>query len=78
MNFTGTLSAKGGNGGSPTVGNAGGGGGGGGGVVLVYSRSPITGSPTITVTGGTGGPLHGTGTAGANGAAGWSLNVVRP
>jgi hypothetical protein len=72
---TGTLSASGGNGFSPTIGNCGGGGGGGGGAILAFTINPATNTGTTAVTGGLGATGCGTGTIGANGTAGTVLFV---
>jgi hypothetical protein len=65
----GTISANGGNGGSPSAGNRGSGGGGQGGiVVLIYQY--YSGAGTITVTGGSPGVKTGTGTNGTAGQSG--------
>lgn len=80
----GTITAAGGNGGTPTVvatnGGCGGGGGGAGGLVLIYTLSAVTGSGSISVAGGTGGTkvTNGTGTAanGSNGTIGNTVQIV--
>jgi pectate lyase-like protein len=72
---SGTISAAGGNGFTPTTGNCGGGGGGGGGLIIVYTLSAWT-AGTTSVAGGTPGSGVGTGTAGTAGGAGSVLNVV--
>ncbi|HSW99049.1 MAG TPA: hypothetical protein VLF71_04370 [Candidatus Saccharimonadales bacterium] len=72
---SGALSAIGGNGFAPTVGNCGGGGGGGGGGIFIFSINPATNTGTTAVTGGAGAAGVGGGTAGGNGAAGTVLLV---
>jgi hypothetical protein len=71
----GALSAVGGNGFAPTVGNCGGGGGGGGGGIFVFSINPVTNTGTTNVNGGTGAAGIGTGTSGGNGGGGTVLLV---
>jgi hypothetical protein len=71
----GTISANGGNGGTPGAGNCGGGGGGAGGIILIYSRTAWT-AGTTSVTGGTHGTHTGTGADGSDGTAGSVLNEV--
>jgi hypothetical protein len=73
---TGTLSSKGGTGGTPSAGNCGSGGGGSGGPVLVFTLGPWLQSGTITLTAGPAGAKTGTGTVGASGSAGFSLNQL--
>ena len=72
---TGTLSAVGGNGFAPTIGNCGGGGGGGGGAILVFSINPAGNTGNTAISGGLGAAGCGSGTSGANGAAGTVLLV---
>ncbi|HEX7963201.1 MAG TPA: glycosyl hydrolase family 28-related protein [Candidatus Saccharimonadales bacterium] len=72
---TGVLTARGGNGFAPTVGNCGGGGGGGGGAVLVYSVNPVINSGVLNLAGGLGAAGCGTGGNAANGTAGTNLFV---
>jgi hypothetical protein len=72
---TGTLSAVGGNGFAPTLGNCGGGGGGGGGGVFVFSINPAINTGTTTVLGGVGAVGVGTGISGGNGTAGTVLLI---
>lgn len=80
----GTITAAGGNGGTPstvaTNGGCGGGGGGAGGLVLTYTLSAPTGSGSMTAAGGNGGTkvTNGSGTAanGGNGANGVVLNIT--
>lgn len=70
---SGSITANGGDGGSPAAGatNGGGGGGGGGGAILVATATPNPASVvTITANGGNGGAGKGTGTAGSNGSNG--------
>jgi len=66
------ISVAGKNGVAGSSSNDGGGGGGGGGVLLAFYNSLTTNSGTITVSGGTGGAKTGSGTAGGNGANGYS------
>lgn len=73
---TGTISAVGGSGFTPTVGNCGGGGGGAGGQVWLYTLSAWTNSGTTTLTGGAAGAGVGSGGAGVAGAAGTLTNYV--
>lgn len=75
---SGTISAKGGNGGTPAAGNCGGGGGGGGGVILcVTSTANWQSVVTVTVAGGTKGAPSGTGNNDAtNGAAGRIISMI--
>jgi hypothetical protein len=72
----GVVSAVGGAGGTPSAGNCGSGSGGGGGGFLLYSRTALVNSGTITLTGGAPGAKTGTGTNGGTGNNGVSLNVV--
>ncbi len=79
MDFTGTVSAVGGNGGDATLGagaGAGGGGGGGGGAILVTTEEERS-VATYTVAGGAGGAGVGTGANGNAGNAGKSKVVTR-
>jgi hypothetical protein len=72
---TGTVTAAGGNGFTPTAGNRGGGGAGGGGFIGLITTT-TTNPWTLTVTGGTGGSGSGTGTAGGNGATGYTVVML--
>ncbi|HSW99793.1 MAG TPA: hypothetical protein VLH38_02030 [Patescibacteria group bacterium] len=72
---SGILSAAGGNGFAPTVGNCGGGGGGGGGGVFVFTINPAINNGTTNVSAGLGAAGVGTGTAGASGTNGTALLV---
>jgi hypothetical protein len=72
----GTISVRGGNGATPTIGNCGGGGGGGGGLALVYTLYAWTNTGTFVVSGGTGGAGVGTGASGTNGAGGSATNII--
>lgn len=71
----GILTARGGNGFAPTVGNCGGGGGGGGGGVFVFTVNPATNNGSLNVAGGGGVVGIGTGGPGVSGVAGTSLFV---
>lgn len=74
INFTGAITANGGNGASGG-GGSGGGGGGGGGVVLTVTPSYLANTGTISVNGGSGG-LGGSGAGnGGNGGNGWSRQI---
>lgn len=64
---TGTISANGGNGFTPTTGNCGGGGGGGAGGIIIYSAVPWTNTGTTSTAHGTPGSGVGTGAAGLAG-----------
>lgn len=74
----GTVTANGGNGGTPSTGNCGGGGGGGGGPVFINTGSAVTGSGTVTNAGGSAGTGVGSGLAGAAGQAGHQQIIVWP
>ena len=65
VNNSGTITAAGRAGAAGAGGNAGGGGGGSGGLIIAYTLSGWTQGTTTVVTGGAGGALPGTGTAGA-------------
>jgi parallel beta-helix repeat protein len=69
------LTAHGGNGFAPTIGNVGGGGGGGGGAIFIFTVNPVNNSGSTNVGGGIGANGFGSGTAGAAGAAGTVLIV---
>lgn len=66
----GSMSAVGGAGFTPAIGNCGGGGGGGGGLIITYTISANTGAGTTAIAGGAAGSGAGTGTGGTAGANG--------
>jgi hypothetical protein len=76
INFTGTISANGGNGVNGGS-NTGGGGGGGGGIVITATPTYAANTGTLSVTSGSGGLIGtGTSTAGGAGGAGWTKQIT--
>lgn len=72
----GTITVRGGDGGTPPTGNCGGGAAGSGGLGLIYTRTPWTNTGTLITSAGTPGAGVGTGTAGAAAGAGSISNFV--